>query len=52
MVKCRIERKAIANFDPTAPEPVIPLSQIRVLTEMWRVLKDDITRIGVVTFVK
>lgn len=39
-------------FDPNAPEPEMTISQARILTDMWRTLKDDISKVGVITFVR
>lgn len=52
-VKCGLVRDHDKQaFDPLAPEPVIPLNQVRILTDMWRNLKEDITNVGIITFVK
>jgi len=39
-------------FDPNAPEPEMSIEQAQTLTNMWRTLKDDISKVGVITFVR
>lgn len=39
-------------FDPNAPEPEMSIAQASILTNMWRTLKDEISNVGVITFVK
>ena len=43
--------KAI-KFDPRMPEPDLTDGQAKLLKEMWFDLKDNISRVGVITFVK
>ena len=40
------------KFDPRKPEPVLTDGQAKLLKDMWFGLKDDISRVGVITFVK
>ena len=39
-------------FDPTAPEPELTTEDAILLKKTWNQLKDEITKVGVVTFVK
>ena len=39
-------------FDPTVPEPELTTEDAILLKKTWNQLKDEITKVGVVTFVK
>ena len=40
------------KFDPAIPEPEISDSEIKVLKGLWSTLKEDISKVGIITFVK
>ena len=40
------------TFDPKTPEPVVTEEDAILLKKAWSQIKDEITKVGVVTFVK
>lgn len=38
-------------FNPHSPTPELTANEIKLLKEMWSVVKDDISKVGVITFV-
>lgn len=51
---CNITKltNGVSYYDPSAPEPEITLEQSTLLTGTWRLIKDDITKVGIITFVR
>ncbi len=48
----RDNNNARIKFDPSQPEPVISDGEANLLKEVWYGLKDDILKVGVITFIK
>ncbi|XP_045162812.1 cytoglobin-1-like isoform X3 [Mercenaria mercenaria] len=46
----KLKRKAKA-FNPNEPAPLVTPYEVKILKEMWAVIKDDISKVGVITFV-
>ncbi|KAH3828343.1 myoglobin-like [Dreissena polymorpha] len=49
--KCSNHQNNITLFRPTDQEPILSDTDGRLLTEVWSRLKDDIHKVGVITFV-
>lgn len=48
----KINNNRSSAFDPTAPEPNVTTEDAILLKKTWNQLKNEITKVGVVTFVK
>lgn len=46
-----VNNNSNAYFYPNAPEPTVSSNDTKLLKEMWEYLKDDISKVGVITFV-
>ena len=46
------KNKKAEVFDPTSPEPLVTEEDTIILRKTWSQLKDEITKVGVVFFVR
>lgn len=45
-------KTALKAFNPTDPPPVLSERDALLLKDVWESLKDDIHRVGVITFIR
>jgi ferredoxin-fold anticodon binding domain-containing protein len=45
-------KKISKLFNPEDPVPEVTLNDVKILKEMWAIVKDDISKVGVITFVR
>ena len=39
-------------FDPNESPPTLSDNEVKILKEMWTIVKNDISKVGVITFVR
>ena len=45
-------KKISKAFNPDAPVPEVSAYEVKILKEMWAIVKDDISKVGIITFVR
>ena len=45
-------KKISKVFNPTDPVPEVSAYEVKILKEMWAIVNDDISKVGIITFVR